>query len=377
MNTNPSARTLLLSQRQLIDHVSYCCLYEFEDLIREIDTVDLVTPTNSYDFSKQVFTWVKRFTRSAQFAQWITPDPNPVVLDQEYDLFFNILAGPGLFLAVDSIKNWRKKCKKAVCYIVEIWENSIPGWRPILELLKDFDHIFLGVSHATEAVAEITGVPCSYLPPSVDTIKFCPYLPSPHRDIDVCYIGRRSAITHQVLLELAKQKKFFYYYDTAKRFHVLDPNEHRTLLANLTKRSRYLIANKANANEPHKTGKHTEIGYRFFEGAAAGAVMIGEPPATEQFNKYFDWSDAVIPIPFDAPNIGDVIAELDAQPERLEKISQDNVVNSLLRHDWVYRWRQVLEAVDIQPTPQLLDREAHLKHLAEQITLGTMGTLLN
>lgn len=244
-----------------------------------------------------------------------------------------------------------------------------------MKFLKDFDHIFLGVSHTTEIVTQMTGRPCTYLPPGVDALKFCPYPLYPHRSIDVCSLGRRSPVTHQALLALAEQGQIFYYYDTLKTsglkqverqqtFHVNNPREHRLILANLTKISRYFIANRANANEPYLTRGKEEIGYRFFEGAAAGTVMLGDPPATDKFNQYFNWQDAVIKIPFDAPNIGEIIAELDAQPERLAKIRRDNVVNSLLQHDWVYRLKEVYQTVGLQPTINMLSREAQLKELA-------------
>jgi hypothetical protein len=57
---------------------------------------------------------------------------------------------------------------------------------------------------------------------------------------------------------------------------------------------------------------------------------LGYQPA---FEKNFDWSDAVIEIPFDCSNIADLDAQLDHQ----ERIRTNNIVNSLLRHDWVYR----------------------------------------
>lgn len=373
--SNKSSRILLLSQRGLYDHVAHCCGYEFEDTICDFDAVDMVAPANSYDLSKNIYTLVKRITRSSRFANSIKPDPNPFFLSQEYELFFAVFASPCEFLSTSSIKGWRKKCHKAVCYLEEIWEKDIQSWKPILELLKDFDHIFLGHWHGTKAVAEITQRPCTYLPPGADAVKFSPYPHPPHRSIDVCYIGRRSPISHKALLELAEQRKIFYYYDTPKNFHVLDPKEHRSLLANLIKRSRYFIANKSKVNQVDQTGGQLEFGYRFFEGAAAGAVMIGDFPATEAFYKYFDWPDAVVRIPFDAASIADIIAELDAQPERLVRISRDNVVNSLLRHDWVYRWREVLETVGLKPTPEMLSRKAHLKNLAEMVSAEVTQSL--
>jgi hypothetical protein len=42
-------------------------------------------------------------------------------------------------------------------------------------------------------------------------------------------------------------------------------------------------------------------------------------------------------------------------------------VQSLLRHDWVYRWRTILEAVGLEPTPALVAREKRLKALAERV----------
>lgn len=376
-SSNKSSRVLIWSQRQLHDHVAHCCGYEFENTIFNFDAVNIVSPTNSYEFSQKTYTLLKRITRFSQFANSIKPDPNPLVLARDYQLFFALVASPWEIISFNSIKNWRQKCQKAVCYIEEIWEKDIQSWKPVLELLKDFDHIFLGHYYGTKAVADIIRRPCTYLPPSVDTVKFYPYsLDSPlqkgtpfppHRSIDVCYIGRRSVITHKALLELAEQGKIFYYYDTVKKFHVIDPKEHRSLLANLIKRSRYFIANKAKVNQVEQIKGQFEIGYRFFEGAAAGAVMVGDPPATEAFEKYFNWPDAVIRIPFDAANIANIIADLDGQPERLARISRDNVVNSLLRHDCVYRWREVLEAVGLQPTPEMLYREAHLKNLAQML----------
>lgn len=355
----------MLSQRELYDHVAYCSKYEFEDTICGFDAVDLVAPANSYDFSKKIYTLAKRVTMSSRFANSIKPDPNPFLLDKEYELFLATCQYPWQILSLNSIKNWRKKCQKAVCYIEEIWEKDIQGWKPLLELINDFDYIFLGHSHGTKAVADITQRPCTYLASGIDAVKFCPYPLPPHRSIDVCNIGRRSSVTHKALLKLAEQGQIFYYYDTPKHFHVLDPREHRSLIANLTKRSRYFFVTKSKVNQVDQTGGQLEFGTRFFEGAAAGAVMIGDPPATEAFDKYFDWPDATIRIPFDAANIADIIADLDTQPERLARISRDNVVNSLLRHDWVYRWREVLETVGLKPTPEMLYREAHLKNLAE------------
>jgi len=95
--------------------------------------------------------------------------------------------------------------------------------------------------------------------------------------------------------------------------------------------------------------------------------MIGEIKQSVAFKKHFDWPDAVIQVPYDTADIAKVLTDLDSQPERLENIRKNNVVQSLLRHDWVYRWKTILDMVGLEPRPAFLIREARLKNLAEEI----------
>lgn len=370
-NSEHQARIAILSERNINDHVASCCLYEFEDAIASVDTVDFFIPEHSYQSAHRNFKWVKKFTRSPQIANSLKFDPNSFTLEHDYDLFFMILDNPAKFIALDSIRNWRKRCKRAVCYIIEIWESRIPECKPYLELFKDFDHIYLGHTNSTKAVAEITGVPCSYLPFGTDTLKFSPNSINSPRGINVTNIGRRSVITHQALLDRMDQGDFFYYYDTPREFYVQNPGQHRNLLANLAKNSRYWITNNPNFNDDprEKKGIQKELGYRIFEGTAGGAVTIGNQTPTSEFQKYFDWEDALISVPADAPNIAEIIADLDSQSDRLERIRRRNISNSLLRHDWVYRWRQILETAGLEITPQIQLREAQLQQRAEQFSL--------
>jgi hypothetical protein len=146
--------------------------------------------------------------------------------------------------------------------------------------------------------------------------------------------------------------------------------EHRTLYSNLIKRSRYFIANKAKFDSGNQRGSQQELGSRFFEGAAGGAVMIGIPPVCEAYTKHFDWPDAVIDVTDNTTDIADIIADLNAQAERLVRIRKDNIINSLLRHDWVYRWEEILNKVGLDNTPQMLIRKTALKNLAKMISIG-------
>jgi hypothetical protein len=164
---------------------------------------------------------------------------------------------------------------------------------------------------------------------------------------------------------MAEQQQIFYIYDTITRLETLDHREHRTLIANMAKRSRYFLVNSAKIDLPEETHGQCEFGPRFLEGAAAGTVMLGDHPENEAFKTHFDWPDAVIRVPYDSPNVAKVLAALDGQPDRLEEIRRNNVVQSLLRHDWVYRWRAILDIVGLEPTAGVIAREKRLKELAE------------
>jgi len=290
-----------------------------------------------------------------------------VRLQRDYELFFPTFNNAWELFALASVPGWRDRCRVAACFIAEVWAHQLPQY--LLELLADFDHVFLGTQHPVAEVARISGRPCTYLPMAADVLRFSPYPLPPPRSIDVCNIGRRSRITHARLAQVARERRIHYYYDTVaasgsndkhRTFHVDDHAEHRLLLAQVLQRSRYYVANRARINEPEFTLGREEISGRFYEGSAAGTVMIGEPPGGAEFRRQFDWPDAVIHVPFDSPDIAEVIAALDQDPQRLERIGRRNARWAALRHDWGHRLRRVHETLGLPLPAALLEREARL-----------------
>ena len=364
---------LLLSLRKVEDVVAYCAQYEFEDVISSVMDAEMAAPEklDGVELSRKAYKLVRYLSGSRDLAGAVVRPLAPRRGDEEYDLFLPVFSHPHQLFALSCVPDWRKRCRKAVCFVVEAWAELLPGY--LLELLSEFDHVFIAAQHVVGTVSRLIGRPCTYMPQGVDALRFCPWPDSPVRSIDVCNIGRRSPVTHGKLLERARQGRFFYYYDTIKpaakevTFHVNSGSEHRLLLANLLKRSRYFIANRARANQPELTRGRDEIAGRFFEGAAAGTILLGDPPEIEEFRSRFDWPDAVIPMPFDAPGVLDRVAELDSDPRRQERIRKENVANALLRHDWVHRLRTMLEAVGVAAPARMLAREARLASLAAEV----------
>ena len=355
---NEPSRIFILSQRSHANHASRGVFYEFEDVISTIDTVNLYSPNLALTYKV-----IRKAAKYTRFCQLFYSSLHQVTLTQKYDLFFACIQSPTDILSLWSVKNWRENCRVAVCWLDEIWLDQINIYKHHLQVLRAFDYIFLNFSSSIEPVANIVQRPCYEIPFGVDAIKFHPHLSYTQRSVAICNIGRRSIITHQALFALADKEKLFYIYDTCRSLDVNSYQEHRRLYSELLKQSRYFITNRAKFDEVFN---QEELGPRFFEGIAAGTILLGTPPNCRSFTENFDWMDAVIPVPIDAPNIADVLRELDSNPKRLKIAHKNNITNALLRHDWVYRWKFILQVVDLPPTPQMASREALLRSLAKK-----------
>ncbi|MHC4645141.1 MAG: glycosyltransferase [Planctomycetota bacterium] len=308
-----------------------------------------------------------RLARHISFAS-LNPGIKKSHLEDNYDLFLANCFLPIDLLSLNALEGWKQRCRTTVCWLSEIWAGELPKWKGHLKILSQFDYVILSCSASVGPVQDAIQKPCLYVPYGVDTIRFCPYPDPPVRSIDMYSIGRRSNVTHQALLKMAEQKNFFYIYDTINKLDTSNPSQHRSLVASIARRSRYFFANAGKIDLPSETQKQAEIGPRFFEGAAAGTIMLGEHPVNDAFKNNFDWPDAVIDVPFNSPNIAEILVELDSQAERLEEIRRNNIVQSLLRHDWAYRWRQILDMVGLEPKPALIGRQQALEKLAHQVS---------
>jgi Glycosyl transferases group 1 len=359
--------------RRVHDLVAFCIPYEMEDVIAGVTGADRIEITDypALEFARRVYKLGRMALRSRALAGALVPSMRVPRLSRDYELFFPVFNHPFELFALAAVPDWRARSRKAVCLISEIWVQELPEY--LIELLSQFDHLFVSTQHPVADVARIVGKPCSYLPLGVDVPRFSPYPDESLRSIDVCNIGRRSPTTHAALLELASNRRLFYFYDTVRAsgpggkqltFHVGNPAEHRSFLASILRRSRYYLAYRARVNEPEQTVGHEEIAGRFYEGVAAGAVLLGEPPHSPEFDRQFGWQDAVVRLPFDAPNVGEFLTALDRDPQRLERIRRTNAREAALRHDWLYRLETVFAAVGLEPTQQMRARRKQLGELA-------------
>ena len=113
-----------------------------------------------------------------------------------------------------------------------------------------------------------------------------------------------------------------------------------------------------------ETGGQIEVPFRYYEGAAAGCVLIGQALQCEPFRRMFDWENAVIEVQPDGSDITEALSRLLAEPDLVAKISRTNAAEAMLRHDWVYRWKQILNIAGLDCHQAMEDREKRLRALA-------------
>ena len=171
----PSPNILLLSQRRIADLAAFCLAYEFEDTFAAVTDAQRIDVTDfpALEFSRRAYKLARLATGSPRLARRLAPSPrNKVVLEGDFDLFFPVFSHTYELYSLATIPNWRQRCRKAACFISEVWSEMLPEY--LLELLSAFDHIFIGHRHPVNDVARITGRPCTYLPLAVDVLRFAP-----------------------------------------------------------------------------------------------------------------------------------------------------------------------------------------------------------
>jgi hypothetical protein len=364
-------RVLIFSLRNILGKALFRCPhYEFEDIICEIDTAELLAPEVNPSSMRSAF--ATRLAYHAPIA--LNPGIRRTAANTQYDVFFTICGFPQDLLMVNAVSNIKELCRTSVCLLDELWIKEIVKHRHFLHILAQFDVVMLYYSQTVKPLSERIGRKCVFLPPGVDAILFCPYPDLPERVIDVYSMGRRSEITHRKLLRMVRESGLFYLYDSISGSQAINSKEHRALFANVAKRSRYFIVYPGCIDQPEKRGNQFEIGNRYFEGAASGAIMVGEPPKNEKFERLFDWPGAVTNLPYDSCGIDTVIQDLDRDRERQAKIRRTGVVQALTRYDWVYRWEAVLKTTGLEPMQGALERKVRLSKLAEVVSQDGRGT---
>lgn len=378
-----TAPRLLVASNYEALHLAYASVcYDFCSVIQKVGGAEIMTPPlrKRSDFKRVVAAVGSRMRRNLGVDR-DPPITETTCLSRNYDLFFYVCPVLPHLVEVEKILGWRKRCRTTAAFILESWSENLERDKSAFRILDQFDHVFLFNKSSVRNVQRYTRASCHFLATGANCLTAAPSTNKPQRVIDVYSIGRRSPGLHRQLLEMAEQQEIFYVYDSLEASsRVLNWHEHRLLIANNIMRARYFIVHNHKADS--RVGEESKaiesageqaLTHRLFEGIAGGAVILGSAPDCSEFYEYFDWRDAVIELPNDSEGVRTVLSELDEQPDRVANLRRMNVVQSLRRHDWSYRWQTVLETTNIDVPPGLEERQIRLREMANALEGGELA----
>jgi hypothetical protein len=142
-------RILIASEFNTRDRAHFAQAYEFSRIVKECDDADLVAPElDNYlprylgrilppHDSHNVQRDFNRLTNGVRKALGLknAPTMEPVLLTQNYDMFFFVAWSPQSLVELSRIRHWRNRCGIAVAYLFELWSRTLDADRAYLRLL--------------------------------------------------------------------------------------------------------------------------------------------------------------------------------------------------------------------------------------------------
>jgi hypothetical protein len=360
------ARVCMPTWRSFARMPFQCYRYEAQDVLCQLDDVDLLPlePGAGFRIREKLQRRLLWRDYSRQLA-YLNPGLRPIHLKQDYDVFIAVCENWWDLLYVNAVKGWKDRCRTSVLWLDELFVQMLPRYRHWLPSLLRFDHIVLGHASSAKALSAWLGRECHCVSPAVDVLRFHGDTPPVERPIDALSVGRKHAGIHKALLAQVEAERIFYMHDTlvGTSLEVADLAQHRNMLANLLKRSRFFVVGRGMMGEAEAGGEHI-VGARYYEGTAAGSILIGEIPRCQGYDEGFDWPDAVIELRVDGSDTYAALKYLSDNPDKMAAISRRNAVEAALRHDWLYRWKKIYAIAGIPVTERMNFRQETLRKLA-------------
>jgi len=213
--------------------------------------------------------------------------------------------------------------------------------------IHKLNHLFVPFREAVNGFKELYDIPVSYVPLAVDVIGNGGY--DPHKIIDVNGYGRQPAELCQLLSERFNQRysnRVFHHTNCATIKEINDFYAHRRLFWHLLRKSRVALVFDVIHTPLNRPFPYSFVPQRLYESSAAGCVIVGKRPSSQDMNELFNWPDAFIDLPDDVSGMFDSI-EYILQNHDLETIGRRNYVECLARHDWRHRLIDIANILDL------------------------------
>lgn len=274
-------------------------------------------------------------------------------LEIDADVIWSILMGPENF-ELDLFKEWELKARYRIVYLFDTLEPQFPLIRKLFS--DDRFNIRITSFHdAVPALESLTGRKWHAIEQAVPDFFF-QNTPEEDRVIDFSSYGRRLPGFHEALKEFCEANKLRYEY-SGKRD---DKNGYshdalyRKYAWDLT-HSKFTISWPVEITNPKRAGKLNPVTCRWFEGAAAGTVIMGKKPDNPLFDTLLA-PDLVVELDPFAPKkeIWKVLEHLYQNYSSLADHSGKRAAINKNRWCWKNRVERILELAIPSPSKVVL-----------------------
>lgn len=209
------------------------------------------------------------------------------------DVLWVALMGPESF-SLDLFKTWDKQAGIKVLYLFDTMEKQLPSIRRVLRA-TNWDFTITSFSGAREFLESATGREWHVVPQGVKLGRFSPARPA-EKLISFCAYGRRLESIHESIGNFCLQPPKHYDFTTASALQPqLDPRQNYAIYAWHLNHSVFNFCWPVETTSPGRVESFSPITCRWFEAAASGNVIIGQPPKDPGFAEMFG-ANSVIPI---------------------------------------------------------------------------------
>ncbi len=344
-------RVLLVSGREDFRFLFDACAYDLEDVIVASMDVDVATSTT-----------------------------DPATLADRYDLV--IVVAVSFFrlhkIAKGLLKRHRHRAAGPVLAYVFGGYGKIAAQArtPLHRLIRNwpgtfsvFDRIYLGIGDDVAEIADHLGVKTAYLPMAANVLGAAarPYETRLDRPISVSAIGRQKRDIVSSFcdrLNRPDSDEIVYYTNLLSVGEAMDLARYRAMFWQMLRKSRISVSFDHFFTSP-ETAQMSYVGPRWFESLAAGTVIVGKAPPTEDRARMLDWQDAAIDLSADPEEATAELLALLADDDRLRAASRENLVQMSLRHDWAHRLAEIFETEGLAAPATLTARLDTLRGNAE------------
>lgn len=252
-----------------------------------------------------------------------------------------------VLLTADSLKPWRKSFDLFVAYVFDGFQPKMPP-----ELARSFDAIFVSTSSVAERFQQRFACPIHVVPLGVDAVTYGNV--QSHRPITLAAYGHQplSLIDHIESVMNAPDSTQMLYHTRFARMTVCNSTEQRRMFWKMLHHSLFSLCLDPSITR-REMCDHPYVSQRFFESLAAGTVVVGQMPDSDESRDLLDWPDAVVDVSLDPADWPALLDELASDPERLAEIRERNRREVLARHDWRHRVAAMLQCLDL-PVPETL-----------------------